>query len=104
MHNLTVQQRRQLRGLITMFVLTLFGAYVFYFNSDKTEPITFGFIVGDEWKLIKEWVIVSKTGAGIFLSLSIVGVLVGYLQLRSKRTLSLSSFIFGFSFIMAFLC
>jgi hypothetical protein len=45
MHNLTVQQRRQLRGLITMFVLTLFGAYVFYFNSDKTEPITFGFIV-----------------------------------------------------------
>ena len=104
MNNLTVQQRRQLRGLITMFVLTIFGAYVFYFNSEKTEPITFGFIVGDEWKLIKEWVIASKTGAGIFLLLSVIGVLVGYLQLRSKRTLSLSSFIFGFSFTMAFLC
>lgn len=104
MNNLTSQQRRQIRGLVTMGVFSLFAFYVFYFKSDKTEPITFGFVVGDEWALIKEWIVASKTGAGIFLLLSFFGLAVGYLEFKSKRSLSFSSFIFGFGFILSFLC
>jgi ABC-type uncharacterized transport system permease subunit len=104
MNNLTAQQRRQFRGLITMGFFILFAAYAFYFNSDKTENITFGFIVGNEWAFLKEWVVASKTGAGIFILVSAIGLLIGYLEFKSKRTLSFSSFIFGFGFIMAFLC
>ena len=104
MTNLTAQARRQVRGLITMGVITLFSFYTFYFNSDKTEPITFGFIVGNEWALLKEWVVASKTGAGIFIICSTFGLLIGYLEFKAKRTLTFSSLIFGFGFVMSFLC
>ena len=104
MTNLTAQARRQVRGLITMGVITLFSFYTFYFNSDKTEPITFGFIVGNEWALLKEWVVASKTGALIFITCSTFGLLIGYLEFKAKRTLTFSSLIFGFGFVMSFLC
>lgn len=104
MTNLTAQARRQVRGLITMGVITLFSFYTFYFNSDKTEPITFGFIVGNEWALLKEWVVASKTGAGIFIICSTFGLLIGYLEFKARRTLTFSSLIFGFGFVMSFLC
>jgi simple sugar transport system permease protein len=104
MNNLTSQQRRQFRGLIAMGFFILFASYVFYFNSDKTENITFGFIVGNEWALLREWAVASKTGAGIFILVAAIGLSMGYLEFKSKRTLSFSSFIFGFGFIMAFLC
>ena len=104
MSNLTAQQLRQVRGLITMGVITIFAFYAFYFNSDKTESITFGFIVGNEWVLLKEWVVASKTGAGIFLICSMFGLLIGYLEFKAKRTLTFSSLIFGFGFVMSFLC
>ena len=87
-----------------MGVITLFSFYTFYFNSDKTEPITFGFIVGNEWALLKEWVVASKTGAGIFIICSTFGLLIGYLEFKAKRTLTFSSLIFGFGFVMSFLC
>lgn len=104
MTNLTAQARRQVRGLITMGVITLFSFYTFYFNSDKTEPITFGFIVGNEWALLKEWVVASKTGAGIFIICSTFGLLIGYLEFKARRTLTFSSLVFGFGFVMSFLC
>jgi simple sugar transport system permease protein len=104
MNNLTAQQGRQFRGLIVMGIFILFAAYAFYFNSDKTENITFGFIVGNEWTFLKEWVVSSRTGAGIFLFVAAFGLGIGYLEFKSKRTLTFSSFIFGFGLIMAFLC
>ena len=104
MKNLTAQARRQVRGLITMGAITLFSFYTFYLTSDKIEPITFGFIVGNEWALLKEWVVASKTGAGIFIICSIFGLLIGYLEFKAKRTLTFSSLIFGFGFVMSFLC
>ncbi len=104
MKNLTSQARRQVRGLITMGAITLFSFYTFYLTSDKIEPITFSFIVGNEWALLKEWVVASKTGAGIFIICSIFGLLIGYLEFKAKRTLTFSSLIFGFGFVMSFIC
>ena len=104
MNNLSIQQKRQQRGLFTMAALFLVFTVVFYLNSDKTEDITFGFILGDEWKLITEWKVASKSGVIIFLLIALIGIGISYLQFRRKKNLSLGSLVFGIGSIMAFLC
>jgi general nucleoside transport system permease protein len=104
MQNLSNQQRRQVRGLTTMTLLLIGFLYLFYFNSDSQENITFGFILGEEWKLINEWTIASRSGAILFLSIALIGIAIGYLRFRQEKSLSIGSFLFGFGTIMAFLC
>ena len=87
-----------------MAALFLVFTVVFYLNSDKTEDITFGFILGDEWKLITEWKVASKSGVIIFLLIALIGIGISYLQFRRKKNLSLGSLVFGIGSIMAFLC
>ena len=87
-----------------MAALFLVFTVVFYLNSDKTEDITFGFILGDEWKLINEWKVASKSGVIIFLLIALIGIGISYLQFRRNKNLSLGSLIFGIGSIMAFLC
>jgi len=91
MNNLSIQQKRQQRGIFTMTALFLVFTVVFYLKSDKTEDITFGFILGDEWKLINEWKIGSKSGVIIFLLTALIGIGISYLQFRRKKNLSLGS-------------
>jgi simple sugar transport system permease protein len=104
MQNLSNQQRRQVRGLISMALLLIGFLYFFYFNSDSQESITFGFVLGEEWKLINEWTIASKSGAILFLSIALIGIAIGYLRFRQEKSLNIGSFLFGFGAIMAFLC
>jgi simple sugar transport system permease protein len=104
MNNLSIQQKRQQRGIIAMLVLFAVSTVVFYFKSNKTEDITFGFILGDEWKLINEWKVASKSGVMIFLLITLLGIAISYWQFRRKKNLSLGSLVFGIGSIMAFLC
>jgi len=104
MNNLSIQQKRQQRGIITMLVLFAVFTIVFYLKSNKTEDITFGFILGDEWKLINEWKVASKSGVIIFLLITLLGIAISYWQFRRKKNLSLGSLVFGIGSIMAFLC
>ena len=66
MNNLSEKQKRQKRGVISMLVFSIFFTVVFYLKSNKSEDVTFGFVLGKEWKLISEWKIASKNGALIF--------------------------------------
>lgn len=104
MNNLSEKQKRQMRGIVSMFIFWIFFAVVFYLKSNKTEDITFGFVLGEEWKLINEWKIASKSGSLIFLLIALLGVAISYLLFRKKKNLSLGSFLFGFGSILAFLC
>lgn len=104
MKNLSAIQKRQLRGIQAMSLLLILFSYAFYFNSKQTEDITFGFVIDKEWQLINEWVIASKTGAGLFLTLALIGIGVSYLQFRRGTNIVIGSFIFGFGSILAFLC
>jgi len=104
MNNLSEKQKRQKRGIISMLILSIFFTIVFYLKSNKTEDVTFGFILGEEWKLINEWKIASKTGALIFLLIAFLGVITSYLLYRKNKNLTLGSFLFGFGSILAFLC
>lgn len=87
-----------------MSVIVLLFFIVFYLNSNKTEEITFGFILGEEWKFINEWKIESKNGALLFIGLAIIGVLVSYRQFQRDKKLTLGVYIFGLGSIMSFLC
>ena len=104
MNNLSEKQKRQKRGVIVMGISFLIFSTLFYFRSNKDEEVTFGFILGDEWKLINEWKIDSKTGALIFLSIALAGVLISYFKFKNNKNLTLGSFLFGFGSILAFLC
>ena len=104
MNNLSEKQKRQMRGVISMLIFWIFFAVVFYLKSNKTEDITFGFVLGEEWKLISEWKIASTSGALIFLLIALLGVIISYLLFRKNKNLSLGSFLFGFGSILAFLC
>ena len=104
MNNLSEKQKRQMRGVISMLIFWIFFTVVFYLKSNKLEDITFGFVLGEEWKLISEWKIASKSGALIFLLIALLGVIISYLLFRKNKNLSLGSFLFGFGSILAFLC
>ena len=101
---LSANQVRQKRGIIAMFVLFIVFMMIFYIKSNRVEDITFGFVVDTEWQLLNEWKIGSKSGAGLFLVLSLVGIGISYLQFKRGKKILLGSFIFGFGSILAFLC
>ena len=104
MNNLSEKQKRQKRGVISMLIFSIIFTVIFYLKSNKSEDVTFGFILGKEWKLISEWKIASKSGALIFLLIAFLGVLISYIQFRKNKNLTLGSFFFGFGSILAFLC
>jgi simple sugar transport system permease protein len=101
---LSANQVRQKRGIIAMFVMFIIFAIIFYIKSNRVEDIIFGFVVDTEWQLLNEWKIRSKSGAGLFLVLSLVGIGISYLQFKRGKKILLGSFIFGFGSILAFLC
>ena len=101
---LSANQVRQKRGIIAMFVMFIIFAIIFYIKSNRVEDITFGFVVDTEWQLLNEWKIGSKSGAGLFVVLSLVGIGISYLQFKRGKKILLGSFIFGFGSILAFLC
>jgi simple sugar transport system permease protein len=103
-NNLSEKQKRQKRGVISMLIFSIIFTVIFYLKSNKSEDVTFGFILGKEWKLISEWKIASKSGALIFLLVAFLGVLISYIQFRKNKNLTLGSFFFGFGSILAFLC
>ena len=71
---LSANQARQKRGIIAMLVMFFLFTNIFYFRSNKVEDITFGFIVDKEWQLLNEWQISSKSGAALFLIISLLGI------------------------------
>lgn len=104
MKNLSEKQKRQQRGIIAMVVFYLMFFFIFYFKSNKTEEVTFGFVLGEEWNLLNEWKVDSKNGALIFLVIALAGIAIAYLQFRNKKNLTVGSFFFGFGSVLAFLC
>ncbi len=101
---LSSQQKRQKRGIIAMAVMLIAFFIIFYLNSNKTEDVIFAFILGDEWKLINEWKIDSRTGALIFLVLTLIGVLTSLRGFNREKGINLGVYIFGLGSIMSFMC
>jgi simple sugar transport system permease protein len=101
--NMSAPERRKFRGLVTMFVLSLFAIIVFAYLPKESAPVTYGFVLGGEWILLKEWIIDSKTASTLFAILALLTTFLATFLFKIKRSSSIVSFIFGSAFLMSFL-
>lgn len=101
---LSAPERRRKRGIITMAALALFGFIVFGLLPKEGLPVTYSFVLGNEWIFVKEWIVNSKTGAIGFSIASILAVLLATLQFRARKTSRFASGFFAATFLMSFLC
>jgi len=101
---LSAPERRRKRGIITMAVLSLFGFTVFGILPKEGLPVTYSFVLGNEWIFVKEWIVNSKTGAIGFSIASMLAVLLATLQFRARKTSRFASGFFAATFLMSFLC
>lgn len=102
--SLSAPERRRRRGVITMFALAI-GAFLgFVIIPKQNDNVTFGFVMDREWVFFHEWVVSSKTGSLGFAILALAATILAYSQFRARKTIRFASAIFGFSFLMSFLC
>ena len=101
---LSAPERRRKRGIITMGALGLFGFIVFGVLPQGGEPVTYSFVLGNEWILVKEWIVNSKSSALSFAGIALLAVLIAALQFKARKTIRAASALFGASFLMSFLC
>jgi simple sugar transport system permease protein len=86
-----------------MGALGIFGLVIFGIVPKIGQPVTYSFVLGNEWILVKEWIINSKTGSLSFSTLSILAVAIAAIQFRARKTIRIASGLFGASFLMSFL-
>lgn len=101
---LSAPERRRKRGLITMGILAAFALIVFGIVPKAGQPVTYSFVLGSEWILIKEWIVNSKTGSLGFALVSLFAVLLAARQFRARKTSRFATGLFGATFLMSFLC
>ena len=101
---LSAPERRRKRGIVTMAVLSLFGFFVFGVMPREGQPVTYSFVLGNEWILVKEWIVNSKTGALGFSLASMLAVLLATVQFRARKTSRFASGFFAATFLLSFLC
>jgi simple sugar transport system permease protein len=101
--NMSAPERRKFRGLVTMLVLSIFALIVFAYLPKESALVTYGFVLGGEWILLKEWVIDSKTASTLFAILSLLTTFLAIFLFKIKRSSRIVSFIFGSTFLMSFL-
>ena len=87
-----------------MGILAAFGLIVFAILPKESAPVTYSFVLGNEWVLIKEWIVNSKSGSFGFSFLSLLAIALAVVQFRAHKTIRLASALFSFSFLMSFLC
>jgi len=102
--SLSAPERRRKRGIITMGILGAFALAVFGLLPKSGEPVTYSFVLGNEWIFVKEWIVNSKTGSLCFALVSLLSVLLAALQFKARKTSRFATGLFGATFLMSFLC
>ena len=102
--SLSAPERRRKRGIITMGILGAFALAVFGLLPKSGEPVTYSFVLGNEWIFVKEWIVNSKTGSLCFSIVSLLAVLLASLQFKARKTSRFATGLFGSTFLMSFLC
>ena len=102
--HLTTAQRKTANRIIFLNVVALLSLFFFALMQKENLPVTYSFVLGNEWVLFKEWIVNSKTGAIGFSIASILAVLLATLQFRARKTSRFASGLFAATFLMSFLC
>jgi ABC-type uncharacterized transport system permease subunit len=101
---LSAPERRRKRGIITMAVLGALSFIGFGIIPQNGQPVTFSFVLGNEWVLAKELIVDSKSSSIIFALIALAAVALATIQFRARKTIRIASAIFGASLLMSFLC
>lgn len=101
--HLSVAQRKVAHRILALIIASLLALYFFGFKQELDQPVTYNFVLGDEWVLLKEWIIGSKIGtlvfSGVAILLSVIAYFVYLMRQSAKILIALSSL----SLFMAFL-
>jgi general nucleoside transport system permease protein len=96
-------EKRRLQGIAIITVLSSLSFLYFGILKPGQEATTFGFVLNDEWVIIKEWVISSQTGARIFSIISLLASAIAVVALKKGRSISVPVAVASFGILMSFL-
>ncbi|CAN2239907.1 COG1079 Uncharacterized ABC-type transport system, permease component [actinobacterium SCGC AAA044-D11] len=96
-------EKRRFAGVSVISSLSALSLLFFGFITPGKDKTTFGFVLNNEWVLIKEWVISSATGARIFSLIAVLASLAAVLAFRKGSKIVLPSGIATFSLLMSFI-
>ena len=97
-------ERKTFKNIIAMLIASVFALFVFAYFPKVSSPITYSFVLGDEWSIFKEWKVGSRIGATSFASAALIFSSLALLAFRAKRSISFSVLGFALSFFMSFMC
>ncbi|MSW14393.1 MAG: ABC transporter permease [Actinobacteria bacterium] len=96
-------ERRRLFSIIAMGAISLLGVILFGVIPNSQAQVTYGFVLGDEWVLIHEWVLSAKHASLGFALIALVASVIGYFQFKAGKTIRAVSSVVGFTMIMSFM-
>jgi ABC-type uncharacterized transport system permease subunit len=96
-------EKNRLKGVITLSALSMLSMVFFGFVNSAKEKTTFGFVLNDEWVIVKEWSISSETGSRLFSGIALIATLMAILANRRNRTIIFPSAVASFGILMAFI-
>jgi simple sugar transport system permease protein len=96
-------EKRRLQGVAIITALSSLSFLYFGILKPGKEATTFGFVLNDEWVIIKDWVISSQTGARIFSIISLLASAIAVVALKKGRSISVPAAVASFGILMSFL-
>jgi simple sugar transport system permease protein len=96
-------EKRRLQGVAIITALSSLSFLYFGILKPGKEATTFGFVLNDEWVIIKDWVISSQTGARIFSIISLLASAIAVVAFKKGRSISVPAAVASFGILMSFL-
>lgn len=101
--HLTPLQKRRRRGAFTLLILSIASLIGFGFLQKKSAPVTYKFVMEDEWVAINEWTLDSRTASYSFSIAAIMFSIWAIFEHRRNKKIQLQCALGGFSILMAFI-
>ena len=96
-------EKRRLVGVSVTTSLSVLSLLFFGFLNPGKDKTTFGFVLNNEWVLVKEWVVSSQTGSRIFSLVAVSASVAAALAFRKGARIVLPTGIATFGIFMAFI-
>jgi simple sugar transport system permease protein len=96
-------QKRRLQGVTIVTLLSALSFLYFGILRSRKDPTTFGFVLNNEWVIIKEWVIGAQSGARIFSGISLIACAIAILAYKKGASIVTPVAIASFGILMSFL-
>ena len=96
-------EKRRLTGVTVVSTLSVLSLLYFGFISPGKDKTTFGFVLNNEWVLLKEWIISSQTGSRIFSMIAVVASVLAILIFRKGSKIVVPMAVATFALLMSFI-